>query len=152
MDFGGGLVSPGVGQTLFLAAYDPSGRTNLWLRTWGGNTVNAPDRGTGVKINANGVLALTGNFGSYMSFGVYPQDPPVSGFGYFVAEFTLSGNSPPVYQWAKRSSSSNSTGNAVALSPLGTVATCGYFQGSTDFGGMAAGAGVLGSFVAKYSR
>jgi hypothetical protein len=106
----------------------------------------------GVKINANGVLALTGNFGSYMEFGVYPQDPPVSGFGYFVAEFTLSGNSPPVYQWAKRSSSSNSTGNGVVLSPLGAVATCGYFQGSTDFGGMVTGAGVLGSFVAQYTR
>jgi hypothetical protein len=151
MDFGGGLVSPGVGQTLFLAAYDPSGRTNLWLRTWGGDISGSPDRGIGVKISANGVLALTGNFGSYMEFGVYPQNPPVSGFGYFVAEFTLSGNSPPVYQWAKRSSSSNSSSYGVAFSPLGTVATCGYFQGSTDFGGMVAGAGMIGSFVANYT-
>ena len=98
--------------------------------------VSTPDGGTALRIDGNGNLALTGYFNSWMDFnrdGLQDAD----GGGYFVADFSISGNTTPVYRWAARSSGTGTTsGNGVAFDNAGHVVTAGSFYLTTDFGGI----------------
>jgi hypothetical protein len=149
-DFGGGPTASGAGggATLFLAGYDPSGNY-LWAKTWGGDTLSVGDCGFAVRVDASGNLAITGQFDSGMNFG----GSWLPGKGYFVASFTISGNSLPTYRWAERSNTiNNGLGSAVAFDTLGHLTTAGSFNYTTDFGGISATvpAGTTGAFVAQY--
>ena len=155
VDFGGGGISAGIGGvTMFLAGYDPSGNY-LWARAFGGDgrLGFGFDSGKAVTISDAGILALTGQLSSPVLFGTWPEQSYVYGNGYFVATYSLSGNSPPVYRWAKYSGTgAPGIGNGVALDTFGHILTSGSFQMTTDFGGIAATAPLStdAAFVAQY--
>ena len=139
VDFGGGLRADGnSGVTMFVAGYSPSG-VYLWDYVRGGNgTIGFGfDKGVAVRINA-GQLVLTGQLSSPVLFGSWPNDPTLFGNGYFLASYTLAGNAPPIYRWAKYSGTGAipNIGNDVAFDRLGHVLTAGSFQATTDFGGI----------------
>jgi hypothetical protein len=147
-DFGGGPVASGPSGTVFLTGYGASGN-NLWARAWGGNNTSTGDVGTAVNVDAKGNLALTGQLYSPADLG----GGLVGGGGYFVAAFTVSGNAPPVYKWAR--SASTSTGYGVAFDALGHLFSSGSFQYTMDFGGglsATAPVGSTGAFVIQYLK
>ena len=99
------------------------------------------------------------NFIRYVQSGVWSQmfihrcEPNfvIQGGGYYVANYTISGNSPPVYQWVKR----NYGGSfGVAFDSIGHILTTGTFNGMpVDFGGTTlAPVGLTDGFVAQYTK
>jgi hypothetical protein len=135
-DFGGGAIAPTAVGCIFLAGYDGGGNY-LWAVGYGSGT----DTGSAVAVDANGYVALTGKAISPLYFG--PGSQSMYGNGnanYFVANFTISGTSPPAYRWAKRSVGSNnvSAGNGVTFDTLGHVVIAGTVQGTADLGGATA--------------
>jgi hypothetical protein len=138
IDFGGGARNSGSGGgvTMFMAGYDPSGNY-LWANVSGGDLPGNPDTGMAVRIDASGNLALAGVFNSWMDFnndGL--NDAP--GGGFFVASFRLTGNSAPVFRWAKRSTTSSGEGSAVAFDSQGHLLVCGRWQGILTLDGNSA--------------
>jgi hypothetical protein len=148
-DFGGGPINTGSGVAAFVAGYGPAGNY-LWVKTWGGSDSFAIDGVTAVAVDQSGSLAVTGSTGSGLDFG----DGWISGAGYTVVNFTLAGNLPPVYQWAKRASYVQSGGNGVVFDGLGHVLTAGWMLSRIDFGGMTAGivTPYNGAFVAQHMK
>jgi hypothetical protein len=147
VDFGGGPIGAGTSNGgVFLAGYGPSGNY-LWAKATGG----VGNAGFAVSIDANGNLALTGNCPAvYFGGSQY-----LVGNGYFVARFTISGNSPPDYRWAKLATTgSGSAGYGIASDTLGHVLTAGWFKGTTDFGGLSADANVVypSAFIIQYNQ
>jgi hypothetical protein len=132
-NFGGGAVTA-TAQAVFLAGYDTLGNF-LWAQTYGG--ASGSSFGNGVKIDASGILAVTGvkggmwNVGGTMNFNN----------GFFVQTYNLSGNTAPVLRWSKLpgANTGGSAGNGIALDSLGHVLVTGSFSyGTVDFGGISA--------------
>jgi beta-propeller repeat-containing protein len=148
-DFGGGPVSPGSPNPLFLVAYNSSGQF-LWSQAFGGGS--APDRGLAIAFDLDDTLAVTGQVNNTVNFG----GGPTFGFGvpsWFVAVFTTSGNSAPVWRWSRRAPTT-STGNGVAIDSLGHVLNGGAVTSTVDFGGTTVvGQGSVGAaFVVQYVK
>ena len=138
---------------IFLAAYDPSGNY-LWAKTTG----SSGDSGAAVAIDGNGNLAVTGRAASAIYFG---GSQSLFGNGQancFIASFTISGNTAPIYRWTKyfgTTTDGASAGNAVGLDPAGDVLAGGLFMSTIDFGGVSATAAMAGyssAFAVKYAR
>ena len=97
------------------------------------------------------VLALTGVSLNGMNMG-YGW---VYGTGYFLANFTISGTSSPVFKRLQRSSTGVSAGTGIAFDSTGHVLTAGWFQTGITLGDGAsvlAGAGSKDAFLAQYSK
>ena len=143
VDFGGGPISTlGGGGAVFLAAYDPSG-SYLWAKCYGG------EAGHAVSVDGNGNLALAGKCDGAIDWQGTGLYTPV--YGFFVATFTTSGT----YRWAKCAGGSGTgCGNGVAFDSLGHVITAGWFEGTTDFGGVSATASGAypSAFTVQYSK
>ena len=145
VNFGGGLITTPWGRNggLFLAAYDPSGNYQ-WAKAWGGSG----DTGYAITVDSNSNLALTGLSTGTVDFS--GSGIPMSGTGYFLANFTTSGS----FRWAVRGNDSQSWGYAVGFDPLGHVLTGGSFYSTCNFGGLSAtaGSGDYNLFVAQYTK
>lgn len=142
-DLGGGPLTTIDNGGSFLVAYSPSGQW-LWNKAYGGSG----DGGACVSVDGNGNLAITGTSSYMIDFG---NGVWLGAGGYYVANYTISGNSPPVYQWAKRS---YGVGTGIAFDSAGHVLTTGTFSGApVDFGGITvAPQGAPDSFVAQYMK
>jgi hypothetical protein len=154
-DFGGGPITA-TGGGIFLAGYGPSG-SYLWAETFTSTltVANSSDEGTALSFDGSGNLAMAGqvvspiNLGGGALFGNGNLD-------YVIGEFSISGNSAPVYHWAKRcaSGSSVSAGGGIAFDGLGHVLGTGCFQQTIDLGGISATApaGTYAGLAAQYSK
>ncbi len=145
MDFGGGSIPSPTSNNggVFLVAYDPSGNF-LWANSYGKNG----DIGQAVTIDQSGNIVFSGEATGLMNL-------PNSGLGYayFIAKGTLSGNSPPVFSWAKRSPSGNGYGTGVDFDLSGHIIMAGSFYYTVDFGGVSAtGNSQPSAFVAQYNQ
>lgn len=126
-NFGGGTSSSGI----FIVSYDSNGTYQWDLRTGG-----SADEGSAIAVDAGSYLALTGRALGALNFG----GGFLSGNGnpnYYVATFTLSGNSRPVYRWAKRATGSGAStfGTGIAFDGFGRVLASVLVQGTADLGG-----------------
>jgi len=150
VNFGGGSVAPGAGggQTMFLAGYSPTG-AYLWVNTWGGAVSTSYDQGMAVRVNSAGNVILTGTITSPIDFG----GGMLFGGGYFIASYSVSGNSPPAYRWAKRSTGFGAaTGFGCGFDSSGNVLTSGYYNQTVDFGGIPITAyGANNAFLCHYA-
>jgi hypothetical protein len=148
VDFGGGTINGGI----FLAGYDGAGN-HLWSQGYGSSST--VDSGLSVNIDGNGNLAFGG--------AVYAGAMDVGGgwmigngnADLFVAGFTVLGDAPPAYRWARRAGAGMngvSQANAVALDGLGHLMIGGTFQMTVDFGGVTATgpAASTAAFMAQY--
>src|SRR5262249_2351744 len=126
VDFGGGGIPTSGGAAIYVACYNSSGGY-LGVNTYGGQT-SSSDVGSGVAIDNNGNIVVTGNvqsavdFGSGWMFGDGAQD-------YFLLKLGSSGQ----YQWSKRVNGANGAG--VSFDSSWNVLTAGSFGGTVDFGG-----------------
>jgi hypothetical protein len=151
VDFGGGAMGGSGG--VFLAAYDPSGNY-LWAMTTGGSG----DSGAAVTIDNNGNMAASGRASYALYFGGTQSLLGNGQVNAFVASFTISGNTPPTYRWAKylgATTDGASAGGAVGLDSIGDVLVGGSYMSTIDFGGVSATAAMAGyssAFAAKYAR
>jgi hypothetical protein len=69
VDFGGGpLTSAGNGD-IFVAKYSASDGSHLWSRRFGGTSF---EEGSGVAVDANGDVVVTGRFHGTVDFGGGP--------------------------------------------------------------------------------
>jgi hypothetical protein len=142
----GNIFVTGANNGIFLNGYDPSGNL-LWARTYGGPGYSA----RAVATDGGGRLAIVGKSGSvdFSGTGLYTS-------GNFLINFTVSGNSAPVFQWAKSAGVNDATG--VAFDSLGHVVATGNMGGSAafsiDFGGISATVpmGVTDGFVVRYTK
>jgi hypothetical protein len=142
----GNIFLAGANNGIFLTGYDPSGNL-LWARTYGGPGFSA----RAVATDGGGRLALAGKSGSvdFSGTGLYTS-------GNFLINFTVSGNSAPVFQWAKSALVSDASG--VAFDSLGHVVATGIMGGSTaftvDFGGISTAVpmGITDGFVVQYTK
>jgi len=144
VDFGGGGIPTSGGTAIYVACYNSSGGY-VWVNTYGGQP-SSSDVGTGVAIDGNGNIAITGNvqsavdFGSGWLFGDGAQD-------YFLLKLSSSGQ----YQWGKRANGANGAG--VSFDSSKNVLTGGSFGGTLDFGGDSVSTpyGSKSCFSAKYN-
>ena len=145
-DFGGGPIAPGSPGKLFLTAWNLSGNF-LWSAGFGGS----PDRGLAVDWDSD-VLVLTGQVNSSVNFG---GGNSFGGANCFVATFTASGLTPPVWRWDKRAQGGGSGGNGVAIDTFGHVVNGGFVSGTADFGdgNIVVGQGSVGAaFLVQYVK
>jgi hypothetical protein len=150
-NFGGGAVSSGSGEALFLAGYGSSGNF-LWLDTYGGS--GGTDQGNAVAIDGAGHLVLTGLKATPWNVGGTSWNMNT---GCFIISYALSGSTAPVQRWTKlpAANTGSSVGNAVALDGFGHVLNGGSFSsGTVDFGGVSASSpsAATSAFVGQYSN
>ena len=129
---------PGVGKfnlisagrtDIYITKLDPSGAF-LWAKQIGGKS---NEQANSLGIDAAGNVYIAGTFNDTVDF-----DPGANvsklmtagGADAFVTKLDPSGN----FQWAQRiGGTPNDAGNAVTISPSGSVYVTGYFQGTTNF-------------------
>ena len=151
-NFGGGSVSSAV-TGIFLAGYNTSG-TYIWDKVYKGNDGFSAATAFAVDMDDSGNIGLAGQVFGVIGFdGNILHGNPSACF--FVAVFTSSGASAPVYKWGKDGSiGGESHGQSVDFDAFGNVAVGGYFYGTVNFGGtvISAGSGVYNTFSAKYAK
>ena len=140
-----GITLTSVGfSDAFVARYDAWGNV-LWAKRAGGQS--AEEMSNGVAAHPGGSVIVTGRFLGTADFGGIT----LTSAGYsdaFVACYDAAGN----VLWAKRAGGiSYDEGNSVATHADGSVTVTGYFNGTTDFGGVfLASAGNDDILVARY--
>jgi hypothetical protein len=112
----------------FIAKFSSTG-AHVWSKNIGGI---GSDTANGIACDANDNVIVTGSFTYTGNFGGISLASLGAVDGY-VAKYASNGN----YVWAERlGGASNGVGNGVAVDSLGQVFATGYFQGTTDFGGV----------------
>jgi hypothetical protein len=127
---GKGLRSVG-GSDVFVSKYDQRSRL-VWVRTFGGNKIGAPEAGYGLAVDASGHAHVTGTFAGKVEFG---NNTLFSmGIGdVFVAELDREGR----VIWARQAGAMFSdphAGHAIAVDRGGNSYIIGYFRGNVTFG------------------
>lgn len=133
-DFGGGVLTSAGGSDAYAVKLDPSGG-HLWSKRYGDGANQAM---SGVAIDGNGNVLLTGGFEGSINFGGGALNSQ-SGYDLFVAKLDPSGNTT----FAKRYGAAGVTieSYSVAAGPLGEVVFAGPVTGNIDFGGGVLSAG-----------
>jgi hypothetical protein len=140
-NFGGGVLSTGGSDDVFVAKYDHWGY-HLWSRRFGGNN---NDRARAVAVDADGNVIVVGYFLGAIDFG----GASLTSAGLddiFVVRLDAYGH----HVWSRRfGAGNNDHADHVALDADGNIAVTGYMRGSVDFGGGAiTSAGAADGFVA----
>lgn len=152
-DPGAGTVHlTALGEDIFFAKYDASGNY-LWAKRVGGN---GSDFGSGLSIDGNGHICLTGAFENTADFDPGAGTANLTSAGsqdIFIAKYDASGN----YLWAKRIGDAGfDRGIAIALDGSGNVHVTGDFENTADFDPGAGTANLTSTgagdiFIAKYT-
>jgi FlgD Ig-like domain len=145
VDFGGGSLTSGGIQDIFVAKYNASG-VHQWSQRFGSTGSGAS--GFAIAVDGSGNVVVAGYFAGTVNFGG-GNLVSAGNIDIFVAKYNASG----VHQWSRRfGGASNDLSRAVAVDGSGNVVVAGYFQGTVNFGGSdLVSAGVQDIFVAKYN-
>ena len=106
-----------------------------------------------LTIDGSGNLGLVGEMRGSVNLGGQWLTP--GKFEFFVAAFSISGNSAPVCRWSKYGTgTTTSSGSGVAFDTQGHIVTGGSISmGTIDFGGTSAtSTGTSAAFVAQYVK
>jgi hypothetical protein len=144
VDFGGGVLTSGGGDDIFVAKLDPAGN-HLWSKRFG--DVNH-QYGYGVTADAAGNVLVTGSFAGTVNFGGSALTTNATTNDIFIAKFDPFGN----HLWSKRFGTANEqNAYAVTTDASGNVLIGGRFANMVDFGGnVLVSAGSVDMFVAKF--
>ncbi|WP_020468820.1 SBBP repeat-containing protein [Zavarzinella formosa] len=113
----------------YVAKYDPAGQL-LWVKSMGGS---GDDQASGVAIDANGAVVVTGTFTTTATFGA-TMLTSAGGTDAFVTKLDSSG----VFLWAQRfGGAGDDTGVAVAVDAQNSIQVAGTFTGDANIGGTA---------------
>jgi len=128
-NLGGSTLRSAGEMDAFLAKYAPDG-THLWSRSFGGPDT---DMGSAVGTDAAGNVIMVGNFFGNVSLGGATLAPNLyTPIDLFVAKYSPEGE----HLWSKNYTSGGvAIANDVAIEPDGSIAVCGKYSGSLDFGG-----------------
>ncbi|MBW2523280.1 MAG: hypothetical protein JRI23_03855 [Deltaproteobacteria bacterium] len=127
VDFGGGVLSGGFGDEIFLVEYDAAGN-HRWSKRFGG--VN-DEQGNGVATDSAGNVVVTGMFRDDVDFGGGTLDG--RNLDIFVAKYDPAGN----HLWSRDNTewSGAGYGAGVATDGSGNVVVTGLFGSTIDLGG-----------------
>jgi len=146
VDFGGGPLTPGGLDNVFIAKFDSEGN-HLWSNGYGMGFAGATD----LKLDAAGNIIITGRFCGQIDFG--GGDLPISctnlaAYDIFVAKFDPDGN----HLWSLGfGDEADQSGDGLAVDSDGNILLTGWIDGRVDFGGGLIGTGYnTRGFVAKY--
>lgn len=131
VNFGGISLTSAGGSDIFLVKVQGSDGATLWAKRFGDAQDVQNDLGSGVAVDRDGNVFLTGQFGNSINFG---GDALTSaGQDIFLAKF----NSLGTHIWSKRFGGvSRDNGYAVATDPTtGAVVIVGWFRATINFGG-----------------
>jgi hypothetical protein len=129
MDFGGGALTSGGSQDVYLAKFTSAGG-HLWSQSFGGPFFHF---GQDVAADGSGNVIITGENGGTIDFGGGPLS--VTGAGdAFVARFDASGTHQWSYDFGGPSGGSE-RGLGVAADNSGNVIATGTFDDDVDLGG-----------------
>lgn len=150
--FGGaGVVSSNGSSDVFVAKFSGVDGAAQWVRAAGSTSV---DRGTGVGVDGEGDVYITGFFANPIAFGATVLTP-ANNDDMFLVKYGAQGD----LLWAQRAASTLSFVQGLALdaNARGDVAISGYLGGTTTFGDASFGttaqvvsAGSFDAFVATF--
>lgn len=142
VDFGGGALTSGGADDIFLAKYSPQG-AHLWSKGFGNASAQY---GQGLATDAQGNVIVTGNMHGAVDFGGGVLTT-AGAYDVYVARFDGGGN----HLWSQRYGSPlDQIGYEAAVDSAGNVALVGAFQGVLDTGsGAMTSAGGYDIFAAK---
>lgn len=147
--FGDTQLIDGSGGDIFVAKYDADGNP-VWALGGEGPGNRNTDWGTGVAVNSDGHIYVTGAFQGNTSFaGGSLTALNSSGSHLFVAKLDNAGS----LQWISQSGpkSTGAEGRGIAVDVRGDIYVTGFFGGSESFGSINLGASGPGDmFIAKY--
>jgi hypothetical protein len=129
---GGSTITALGNKDIFLAAFDPDGQL-LWAKAIGGTM---EDEGTGIAVDLEGNIYLTGFFRNSVNFGTIDnpailQVPGIfSSSNAFVAKYSSTGELIWVNQLG---SDSNAQGQDIEIGFDGNVYLCGTYSGEVNF-------------------
>jgi uncharacterized protein (AIM24 family) len=130
----------------FVAKLSGVDGTHVWSKRLGSTGQN--DAATGVAVDSNGNILVTGRFAGTVDFGGGALTS-AGAYDVFLAKYSGSGS----HVWSKRFGGTMvDTGNSVAVDGSGNAVITGNFVGTVDFGGGAlSSSGGQDLFVAKFS-
>ena len=146
VDFGGGPITSGGADDIFLAKLN-SGGSHVWSKAFGGaNTQNAFSVAVG---HSSGYVALTGYFLETVDFGGGPLTAPAGMVNAFLSLFKADGT----HVWSKGFGNSGSHyGYGVGMDATENVIVGVTTTGALDFGGgILISAGAADCCVAKFA-
>jgi hypothetical protein len=150
-DVGGGSLSAAAGSSatadeIVVAKYDELG-AHVWSSAFGGDASDG-DRGLGIAVDGNGVVAITGSYRRSIDFGGGAIST-ASGADAFVAVFETDGT----HRWSSGFGTSGveDAGLDVVFDSAGLVVVTGFFSGTINFGGSnLTSNGAFDIFVARF--
>jgi TolB-like protein len=144
IDFGGGILTSGGNDDIFVAKFAPDG-THLWSKRFGEASAQYAND---IAVDASGNVMIAGHLEGSADFGSGPLTSAGS-MDIFVAKFSPTG----VHLWSERFGDSEAQYvNSIACDASGNVIITGSFEGSVDFGGgTLASAGMWDAYVAKFN-
>jgi fibronectin type 3 domain-containing protein len=126
ISFGGGSLSSLGQDDGFLAKLLGTSGGHVWSKRFGATIA---DSGTGVSVDANRNVAVTGYFGGTVDFGGGPLS--ASAIDIFVAKYTPSG----AHTWSRKyGAAGNQFSSGLAMTGTGAVTVSGFFTFTVDFG------------------
>jgi uncharacterized protein (AIM24 family) len=144
VDFGGGPLTSGGGNDIFLAKFDTNG-SHLWSQSFGGFNEQIS---YGVAFDPSGNVVITGEFEDTLDFGGGPLIS-AGGLDIFLAKFDTNGT----HLWSQGFGdvNGNQQGRSLSIDPSGNIVITGEFDGTVDFGGgPLTSAGGNDIFLAKF--
>lgn len=144
VDFGGGTLTSGGGDDIFMAKFTPDG-THLWSNRFGDTSAQYAND---IAVDASGNVTIAGYLDGSADFGGGLLTSAGS-IDIFVAQFDATG----AHLWSKRFGDSDAQwAVAIACDASGNVIMAGHFESTVNFGGgTLASAGQTDGYVVKFS-
>lgn len=146
INLGGTTLTSAGSDDLFVAKFSPLGQL-MWAKSFGDGAVQT---GSGIGVDANGNIYVTGNFKGSINFGGGALNAAGTLFiDVFLAKLTSDGN----HVWSQKFGDDNVQNvRGLSVDTAGNVVITGFFQNDVNFGGaLLTSAGLYDVFVAKFN-
>jgi hypothetical protein len=151
LDFGSGpLTAEMYGGDIFVAKLGPDGAAD-WVKSFGADTEATWDEGTGIAVDPDGNVLVTGAVAGNVDFGGGVQPAHPAGDGFDTDPFILKLDAGGGFVWARRfGGTSSDHGRAIAADLEGNVVVTGdFYEAMVVAGKQITGAGMQDAFLLK---
>jgi hypothetical protein len=147
INLGGTTLNSAGSDDVFVAKFSPAGQL-MWAKSFGDGNVQTA---SGIGVDANGNVYVTGNFKGSINFG---GGALAASGTLFIDVFLAKLSSDGSHVWSQKFGDANVQNvRGLSVDTAGNLVIAGFFQNDINFGGgtLTSGGGLYDVFVAKFN-